>query len=118
MGQLTTHVLDTAHGCPAAGMQVALWAIGSDGSGTCLQTVTLNDDGRVGRPLLEGAALSAGRYRLVFAVGAYFAAKGVVLPSPVFLDEVPLDFGVADPAAHYHVPLLVSPWSYSTYRGS
>lgn len=118
MGQLTTHVLDTAHGCPAAGMQVALWAIGPDGSGTCLQTVTLNDDGRVGRPLLEGAALSAGRYRLVFAVGAYFAAKGVVLPSPVFLDEVPLDFGVADPAAHYHVPLLVSPWSYSTYRGS
>jgi 5-hydroxyisourate hydrolase len=118
MGQLTTHVLDTAHGCPAAGMHVALWAIAPDGAATQLQSVALNDDGRVGRPLLEGAALAAGRYRLVFGVGAYFVAKGAVLPEPFFLDEVPLDFGVSDPSAHYHVPLLVSPWSYGTYRGS
>jgi 5-hydroxyisourate hydrolase len=77
-----------------------------------------NSDGRCDEPLLEGAAFSAGRYRLVFAVGEYFAAQGIALPDPPFVDEVVLDFGVADAATHYHVPLLVSPWSYSTYRGS
>jgi 5-hydroxyisourate hydrolase len=118
MGQLTTHVLDTANGCPAAGMQVTLWAIAPDGGAALLSTVTLNEDGRVGRPLLDGAAFQGGRYRLVFGVGSYFSARGAALAEPAFLDEVPLDFGVADPQSHYHVPLLVSPWSYSTYRGS
>ncbi|TSE19214.1 5-hydroxyisourate hydrolase [Tepidimonas alkaliphilus] len=115
---LTTHVLDTAHGCPAAGLRVTLqrW------NGTTLQTlrsVTLNDDGRnPDGPLLDGAELQAGRYRLEFEVAAYFRARGVALPQPPFLDRVAIDFGVADPGAHYHVPLLVSPWSYATYRGS
>ncbi|MEY8875193.1 MAG: hydroxyisourate hydrolase [Leptothrix sp. (in: b-proteobacteria)] len=119
MGKLTTHVLDTAHGCPAAGMAVTLWALASDGAAAArLLTLTLNADGRADRPLLEGEALTPGRYRLVFEAGAYFAARGVALPEPPFLDAVPLDFGIADAGSHYHVPLLVSPWSYSTYRGS
>jgi len=80
--------------------------------------VTTNGDAGVDAPLLEGDAQSAGRYRLVFAAGAYFRRLGVALPDPPFVDQVAIDFGVADPAAHYHVPLLVSPWSYSTYRGS
>lgn len=117
MGRLTTHVLDTMHGRPAAGLGVVLHRI--DGAGaTALMSLTLNADGRADGPLLEGATLAAGRYRLVFAVGRYFAQVGVPLPDPPFLDEVPVDFGIADPQAHYHVPLLVSPWSYSTYRGS
>jgi 5-hydroxyisourate hydrolase len=118
MGKLTTHVLDTAHGCPAAGMQVALLRLGADGTAVPLKTITLNHDGRADAPLLEGEALLRGRYRLVFAVAPYFRARGAVQAEPPFLDAVPLDFGIADPAAHYHVPLLVSPWSYSTYRGS
>ena len=118
MGKLTTHVLDTAHGCPAAGMAVTLYALADDGSAQRLKTITLNHDGRADGPLLEGEALKAGRYRLVFAVSAYFAARGTVQADPPFLGEVPLDFGIADTAAHYHVPLLASPWSYSTYRGS
>lgn len=117
MGKLTTHVLDTANGCPAAGMQVTLQRLSGAGPQT-LQTLTLNHDGRADAPLLEGAAMVPGRYRLVFSVAPYFRSRGVVLPEPAFLDEVPLDFGLADPASHYHVPLLVSPWSYSTYRGS
>ncbi|HET7866797.1 MAG TPA: hydroxyisourate hydrolase [Burkholderiaceae bacterium] len=117
MGRLTTHVLDTMHGRPAAGLEAVLYRL--DGAGaTALQSLTLNADGRAPGPLLEGPALRAGRYRLVFSVGAYFARAGVVLPDPPFLDYVPVDFGIADPLAHYHVPLLVSPWSYSTYRGS
>jgi len=114
MGKLTTHVLDTASGCPAAGMAVRLY----DASGALIKSLTLNSDGRADAPLLEGEALQPGRYRLVFAVAAYFRARGVALPEPAFLDEVPLDFGIADTAGHYHVPLLASPWSYSTYRGS
>lgn len=117
MGKLTTHVLDTMHGCPAAGMAVALYRVEA-GAATLLKALQLNVDGRADAPLLEGAALQPGRYRLVFGVGVYFRARGVALPEPAFLDEVPLDFGVADAAAHYHVPLLASPWSYSTYRGS
>jgi len=117
MGKLTTHVLDTAHGRPAAGMRLALYRIDESGASLVLQS-TLNADGRAERPLLDDVALQAGRYRLVFDVAAYFRALGVVLPEPAFLDQVPLEFGIADPAAHYHVPLLVSPWSYSTYRGS
>jgi 5-hydroxyisourate hydrolase len=117
MGKLTTHVLDTANGCPAAGMQVSLWRLAGE-QATLLQRLRLNDDGRAPAPLLEAAALTVGRYRLVFAAGDYFRRRGTVLPEPPFLDEVPLDFGMADTASHYHVPLLVSPWSYSTYRGS
>jgi 5-hydroxyisourate hydrolase len=117
MGKLTTHVLDTMHGCPAAGMAVTLYGV-EDGELVQLQSLQLNQDGRADAPLLEGVDLLAGRYRLVFGVATYFRARGVQLPEPAFLDEVPLDFGLADPAANYHVPLLVSPWSYSTYRGS
>ena len=117
MGRLTTHVLDTMHGRPAAGLEAVLYRLDDTGA-TALQSLTLNADGRAHGPLLEGPALRAGRYRLVFSVGAYFARAGVALPDPPFLDEVPVDFGIADPQAHYHVPLLVSPWSYSTYRGS
>lgn len=117
MGKLTTHVLDTMHGCPAAGMSVALYSV-EDGELVQLQSLRLNQDGRADAPLLAGTDMLPGRYRLVFGVAAYFKARGVALPEPAFLDEVPLDFGLADIAANYHVPLLVSPWSYSTYRGS
>lgn len=117
MGRLTTHVLDTMHGCPAAGMRVRLFALMS-GAATLVKELTLNGDGRADAPLLDGAAFVAGRYRLEFGVAPYFRARGVVLPEPPFLDAVPLDFGIADAAVHYHVPLLASPWAYSTYRGS
>lgn len=117
MGKLTTHVLDTASGGPAAGMAVTLYRL-DDGLPLQIKRIVLNHDGRADEPLLAGAELTAGRYRLVFEVAPYFDAIGAVLPDPPFLSDVPLDFGVADPAAHYHVPLLVSPWSYSTYRGS
>lgn len=115
MGHLTTHVLDTTHGCPAAGMAFALYKSGI--SQALAQGIT-NADGRVDEPLLAGDALTAGCYELKFKVADYFRACGVVLPEPPFLDVVTLAFGISDPAAHYHVPLLVSPWSYSTYRGS
>jgi 5-hydroxyisourate hydrolase len=115
MGQLTTHVLDTMNGCPAAGMAVILWRVGETSP---LCSLVLNHDGRADGPLLQGEAFTPGRYRLVFGVAAYFRARGVVLPEPPFLDEVTLNFGIADTAAHYHVPLLASPWAYSTYRGS
>ena len=117
MGFLTTHVLDTMNGRPAAGLRVSLYRL--DGAAPqLLRELALDDDGRAGGPLLEGDAFEAGRYRLVFEVGAYFRARGAVLPEPAFLEHVPLDFGIADPTSHYHVPLLASPWSYSTYRGS
>ena len=119
MGHLSTHVLDTMHGCPAAGMQVRLLRVDGGTVAHPLLSFTLNADGRhPGGSLLNAAAMAAGRYRLLFAVAPYFRARGVVLPEPPFIDEVQLDFGIADAAAHYHVPLLVSPWSYSTYRGS
>lgn len=119
MGRLSTHVLDTANGCPAAGMQVRLLRLQADGSTQELRRLTLNDDGRTdGGPLLEGETLQRGRYRLVFSVAPYFRARGTAMPEVPFVDEVPLDFGIDDPGAHYHVPLLVSPWSFSTYRGS
>ena len=117
MGKLTTHVLDTVRGGPAAGMAVSLYRLTPEGD-VLLKALVLNDDGRADGPLLAGDALLTGRYRLVFQVAAYFKATGVVLPEPPFLDAVPLDFGVADAQLHYHVPLLASPWSYSTYRGS
>ncbi|MCB1560498.1 MAG: hydroxyisourate hydrolase [Xanthomonadales bacterium] len=117
MGRLTTHILDTASGCPGAGVVVSLFRVDGEGR-THLLAATTNRDGRCDAPLLDGDALKAGNYELDFAVGDYFAARGVKLPEPRFLDVVTLRFGIADPAAHYHVPLLVSPWSYSTYRGS
>jgi 5-hydroxyisourate hydrolase len=117
VGQLTTHVLDTMNGCPAAGMAVRLYRVEATGA-VLLADLVLNHDGRAGAPLLAGDTMVAGRYRLVFGVAAYFRARGIELPEPPFLDDVPLDFGLADTGAHYHVPLLVSPWSYSTYRGS
>ncbi len=118
MGHLSTHVLDTAHGCPAAGMRVALQRIGPGGAAATIKAFDLDRDGRATGPLLDAAAMAPGRYRLVFEVAAYFRARGVALPEPPFIDVVQLDFGIADAAGHYHVPLLVSPWSYSTYRGS
>ena len=115
---LSTHVLDTMHGCPAAGMAVALYT--RQGEAVALvKRFVLNEDGRSpDGPLYDSGSLKKGTYRLVFDVAGYFKAKGVALPEPSFLDRVTLDFGVADPQQHYHVPLLVSPWSYSTYRGS
>ena len=117
MGKLTTHVLDTANGRPAAGMSVTLYRIG-DGVPVQIKTITLNDDGRADTALLEGALFVPGRYRLVFGVAAYFRGLGTALAEPPFLDEVPLDFGLATVGQHYHVPLLASPYAYSTYRGS
>ena len=118
MGHLSTHVLDTMNGCPAAGMRVELLRLDGDRVEP-LRDFQLNDDGRhAGGPLLDAASMAAGRYRLRFYVAAYFAARGVALPQPPFIDVVPLDFGIAEAAGHYHVPLLVSPWAYSTYRGS
>jgi 5-hydroxyisourate hydrolase len=115
---LSTHVLDTMHGCPAAGMTVALYAV-EGAAVTLLQSLALNADGRNPHGLLLGhAEMHKGCYRLVFDVAGYFRSRAVVLPEPHFLNQVSLDFGVAFPEQHYHVPLLVSPWSYSTYRGS
>jgi 5-hydroxyisourate hydrolase len=115
---LSTHVLDTMHGCPAAGMALELYTTGSAGA-SLVKRCVLNVDGRSpDGPILDNASLKKGAYRLVFDVAAYFRSRGVVLPEPNFLDKVTLDFGVAHPEQHYHVPLLVSPWSYSTYRGS
>ena len=117
MGKLTTHVLNIAEGVPAAGMRIELRAL-REGSDAPPSTSRTNADGRCPAPLLEGAALRAGRYSLTFHVAAYFRSLGVALSDPPFLDEVVIAFGVADPNQNYHVPLLVSPWSYSTYRGS
>ncbi len=115
---LSTHVLDTMHGTPAAGMGVTLYRTGA-GTPELLRRLTLNADGRNSDgPLLDNATLRPGTYRLVFEVAAYFRGRGVQLPEPPFVNEVSLDFGIADVASHYHVPLLCSPWSYSTYRGS
>ena len=112
-GKLSTHVLDTANGRPAAGMSVELWR-----GDERLKALTTNDDGRTDAPLLVGEAIAVGEYELRFGVGDYFRSAGASLPSPGFLDVVPIRFGIADTGANYHVPLLCSPWSYSTYRGS
>ena len=116
-GRLTTHVLDTANGVPAAGMAIELWLLEGE-ERTLMRAAVTNADGRCDAPLVEGGAFARGEYELVFHAGDYFAAAGVALPQPRFVDRVVLRFGVADAAAHYHVPLLVSPWAYSTYRGS
>ena len=116
-GRLTTHVLDTATGRPAAGMAIELFRI-DHGERSLLKSVVTNSDGRCDGPLLQEAELSAGQYELLFHVGDYLRAGGVQLSEPPFLDLVPLRFGIADPGQHYHVPLLISPYAYSTYRGS
>ena len=117
MGKLTTHVLDTASGKPAAGMKIELSVLeGSDWK--VLKELRSNADGRTDGPLLEGPALAKGQYRLVFDVAAYYRSQGTALPDPPFLDRVPLRFGIADVSLHYHVPMLCSPWGYTTYRGS
>ena len=115
-GRLTTHVLDTAIGKPAAGLAIALFRI--EGNARLhLKSVTTNSDGRCDAPLLEGESFKAGEYELVFSAGDYLRGRGSELPDPAFLDVVPIRFGIAE-QAHYHVPLLLSPFGYSTYRGS
>jgi 5-hydroxyisourate hydrolase len=125
MGSLTTHILDTMHGCPAAQVTIRLLRVETEASGdqrptrrTLLKTVQTNAEGRTDAPLLAGDEFVVGVYELHFAIGAYFKRQLVVTPQPPFLDIVPISFGIADPTAHYHIPLLVSPWAYSTYRGS
>jgi 5-hydroxyisourate hydrolase/2-oxo-4-hydroxy-4-carboxy-5-ureidoimidazoline decarboxylase len=116
MGKLSTHVLDTAIGRPAAGVRIELLRLSAAG-GELLREAVTNRDGRTDEPLLSDEALTAGSYRLLFHVGAYFASRSAT-GAESFLDVLPVDFVVTDPAAAYHVPLLVSPWSYTTYRGS
>ena len=117
MGKITSHVLDTAHGRPGAGIAVQLHRL-RDGLRQLLCTTTTNADGRCEAALLEGEAVTVGVYELEFDIGQYYAGSGLAVSEPAFLGIVTLRFGVADAAAHYHVPLLVTPWSYSTYRGS
>ena len=116
-GRLTTHVLDTARGCPAAGVRLSLWRLEGAGRRCLLEAVT-NADGRTDAPLLGPGALEVGVYELVFAAGAYLRATGAAGAEPPFLDEVPVRFGVSDAQAHHHVPLLLAAHGYSTYRGS
>jgi 5-hydroxyisourate hydrolase len=117
MAKLSTHVLDTANGRPAAGMRYELVSIRDDQRQEVTSGFT-NGDGRTDLPLLSGDSIAIGRYELRFHVGAYFRGQGMVLPEPSFIDIVPIAFGIAEARGNYHVPLLVSPWSYSTYRGS
>jgi 5-hydroxyisourate hydrolase len=118
-GRLTTHVLDIARGCPASNVTIELLRRDKeDGSYSLLRTVRTNADGRTDEPLLVNDGLIVGMYELVFSVGEYFAAQMGTSTAFPFLDRIPVRFGIADPTAHYHVPLLVSPWAYSTYRGS
>jgi 5-hydroxyisourate hydrolase len=118
-GYLTTHVLDVAQGKPAAGVEIELWRLDAGGEGRqFLARTRTNTEGRTDTPLIPEGRLETGTYELVFAVGAYFAGQPVARAEPQFLDDVPVRFAVADAAAHYHVPLLVTPWAYSTYRGS
>ena len=115
--KLSTHVLDTAHGCPASGMQIELWSL-ADGARKLLKTVRTNSDGRTDSPLLTDEEMKSGEYEILFYVGDYFTAKISSGSKVRFLDKVPVRFGISDTSASYHVPLLCSPWAYSTYRGS
>ncbi len=116
MGRLTTHILDATHGKPGDKIKVSVYAIGAERK--LLKVAETNSDGRVDKPLLEGAELVSGVYEIEFAIGAYYKRMGVKLPDPPFVGDVVLRFGVANADQHYHVPLLVSPFAYSTYRGS
>ena len=116
MGRLTTHVLDTANGKPGVGIAVTVHRL--DGERREVARTVTNHDGRCDKPLFEGAALEVGKYEIVFAAGDYFRALGLDLPEPLFVDEVALRFGIANVDQHYHVPLVCTPWTYSTYRGS
>lgn len=118
MGRLTTHVLDTAGGRPAGGIRIDLSRIGVDGRLEALKTVVTNAEGRTDEPLLSGDEVRVGGYELMFHVGAYFTARGTPVTEPPFLERIPVRFAIADAHGHYHVPLLVSPWGYTTYRGS
>ena len=117
MGKLTTHVLDTARGKPAAGVKIMLYRVTGNSHKKIAETVT-NADGRTDAPMLEGKAFTAGSYELVFCAGDYLRATGQVTGDTLFLNEIPIRFGIVDAGAHYHVPLLISPFAYSTYRGS
>ena len=117
MGKLSTHVLDTMHGLPAQGVRIELYAIQGEARRLMKKAIT-DHDGRCSEPLLQGPEFTRGTYELIFHVGDYFAQKGVAMPEPRFVDLVVLRFGVAQPAENYHVPLIVTPWTYSTYRGS
>lgn len=117
MGRLSTHVLDTSAGRPAAGVRIELYTLGN-GQRNLLKTVTTNHDGRTDAPLLSGDEFKPGAYELVFHTGPYFAGQTTNAAEPPFLDEIPIRFAMSEVNGHYHVPLLVSPWSYSTYRGS
>ena len=118
MGRLSTHVLDTVSGQPAAGVAIELHVLGPDGAWRQVMTAVTNADGRTDQPLLTGASFKTGTYMLSFQVGSYFKHRGLSASDPPFLDVVPLRFTIAEPDGHYHVPLLATPWSYSTYRGS
>ncbi len=117
MGRLTTHVLDTSRGQPAAGLRIDLFAIDGDAR-IPVASATTNVDGRLDAPLLEGDAFQTGVYALEFHAGDYFRSHGMELSEPAFLDRITIRFGISDASTHYHVPLLLTPWSYSTYRGS
>lgn len=116
-GYLTTHVLDTARGQPAKGIRIALYRVSGNAHRKIAETVT-NDDGRTDAPILPAEDFKTGTYELVFFCGDYLRETGQASDDPLFLDEVPIRFGMAEAEAHYHVPLLLSPFSYSTYRGS
>lgn len=117
MGKLSTHILDTHSGTPAEGVTVELWTLGGE-EDTLIKTLITNEDGRTDALLLGPEEMMAGRFELVFYIGDYFRAKSIDNGDPGFLDVIPIRFGISDASAGYHVPLLVSPWSYSTYRGS
>ncbi len=118
MAGLTTHVLDVTRGGPAEGVRVELYELGADGARKLVAATSTNADGRTDKPLIGATQARVGRFELVFHAGDYFRRQGATLADPPFLDVVPIHFAIADPGAHYHVPLIVSPWSYSTYRGS
>ena len=116
-GYLTTHVLDTARGCPAEGIKIALYRVSGNSHRKIAETVT-NADGRTDSPILPAETFKTGTYELIFFAGDYLHAYGVAADEPLFLDQIPIRFGMSDETAHYHVPLLLSPYGYSTYRGS
>lgn len=117
-GYLTTHILDTAQGIPASHVTIQVWRLGAGKGGVLLKTTYTGENGRTEEALLAGEEFTAGTYEIIFKVGAYFAAQQIPTTDPPFLNDIPIRFNIIDPNAHYHVPLLVSPWAYSTYRGS